>query len=189
MKRTARRTAWVLFLAAALCLPGGCATAKKKFIRKRAEPVVRPVVYTQDEDFRQYSNKYHYTTHFTYWKTWHSEFLATLGENAKREERAAEEAIGHLEGMSHYLLEPKKGELEAQIAILRQVLSGLRTRGSQTFVSKLERVYRVVNTNFSYERVKAFIAPDDVDLGAPSGAPAPAGAPVPAETPATASPS
>ena len=149
----------------------GCATAKKKFIRKRPDKAVQPVMYTEEEQVQKYSNKYQYTTHFTYWRTWHSELLAYLGQNTKREKRAAEEAVGHLDGMKRYLTEPKKSELETEIAVLKDALvtiergmSGQRVNLTQ----KLERSQRVINSDFQFEKVKAFIVPDQVDLGSGS---------------------
>ena len=43
---------------------GGCATAKKKFTRKKAAVDTRPVVYTEKEYVKPYTNEYYYTTNF-----------------------------------------------------------------------------------------------------------------------------
>lgn len=146
----------------------GCATAKKKFIRKRKEPEVRPVVYTQDKFVQQFSNKYHYTTHFTYWKTWHGELINYLSGNAKRARRAGDEAVSHLQGMQRYLIEPKRTELGSQIDDLKAAVRAMDAGGTQGDKSglqqRLEKSMRIINSSFYYKKVMPFILPDAVDL-------------------------
>ena len=154
-----------LMLVVTAGLMSGCATAKKKFIRKRKHQVVRPVVYTEQEYVQQYSNKYRYETHFTYWKTWHSEFLKYLGENAKRERRSAEEAISHLEEMMRYLKEPKHSELAGHIEELKQLKIMIERTGNPVGLThKLERLGRVIESKFYYKKINQYLILDKIDL-------------------------
>lgn len=149
----------------------GCAAAKKKFIRKRKPPAVRPVVFTEEKHVPEYSQKYYYTTHFTYWKTWHGDLLNYLGQNAKRVSRASEEALNHLEEMHRYLREPKKSELRKEIDVFKglteRIRSGASHQGTAGLRQKLERSQRVINSGFYYDKVKPFIVPDKIDLSEP----------------------
>lgn len=150
----------------ALC---GCATMKKKFIRKKPERVIQPVVYTEDKFVKQYSNKYYYSTHFSNWRTWHDELLNSMSDNTKRQERAVQEALMNLQSMQKQLISPKKEELGAQIAEVREAAALLESGKSASDASvrlKLERTRRVINSGFYYDKVKDFIPAETVDLGA-----------------------
>ena len=118
---------------------------------------------------KQYTNKYYYTSHFSYWKTWQDELLGALGQNAKKERRAMDDALSHLEGMQKYLIAPKNTELGVQIAEVREASRLMDSGGGGTSNAsirlKLERTRRIINSGFYYDKVKDFIAPDANDLG------------------------
>lgn len=156
-----RNTALALLLTLTVT---GCANLPKKFIRKTKPKEVKPVVTSQREYTKEFSNKYYYSTHFTQWKTWQDEILNQINGNAKRQERAAEEAIAHLEEMQKLLLEPKQSELGKQIATVKQAAKTLvtdRSRAAQGRArTQIERTRRVISADFDYKEVAAFVAPE-----------------------------
>ena len=165
------RKPFVIIVAALMLVPlAGCASAKKKFMRKGEERVIRPVVFTEEGYSKEFSNKYYYGTHFTNWKTWQDELINYWGKNAKRERRSADEIISNLESMRDLLREPKKSELDAQIDVAKQIRSTIvEDRRSGALRSEAEKLKRVINSNFYYDKVKEFVIPDDIALTPPAG--------------------
>ena len=177
---------WLLVALMSISALAGCATMKKKFIRKKPERQVRPVIYTEEKFVKQYSNKYYYTTHFNNWKTWQDELLNSMTANDKRDERAMQEVLINLEKMQNYLAEPKKTELSRQAADVHKAADAMEAGGSLSDASirlKLERTRRIINGGFYTDKVKDFIVPDTVDLGPAEAAPGAAPAPEKAESP------
>ncbi len=165
MNRTALR---MIVVALALTLgAGGCAAAKKKFTRKKGPTDVRPVVYTEKEYVKPYTNEYYYTNNYNMWKVWHEELVKTSNVNAKHLSRSASEAISRLKEMQNYLEEPKKAELGEQIRQLEGTLvdieRGADVRTGQTrFV--LDKTLRVIKSGFYTDDVKPWIKKDDIVL-------------------------
>lgn len=150
----------------------GCETLPKKFIRKKKQPAYTPsAVYLDEGDYeKQFSNEYYYKTHFTFWKTWHDDMIANLAGNSKKLRRAAQESYSHLEQMSRYL----KPETQARLTPLVQQLDGYRKKFEQGTPSRsdagtqrveLEKIERLVANDFYFDKVKAEILADTVDLG------------------------
>ena len=150
----------------------GCETLPKKFIRKKKQPAHTAAVVPLDESAyeKKFSNEYYYKTHYTFWKTWHDDMIDDLAGNSKRLRRAAQEAYSHLEQMGRYLKPEKKAELEP----LLKELDGYRKKfeegaySPQSLVAMrtdLERLRRLVANDFYYDKVKADLEPDVVDLG------------------------
>lgn len=163
----------------ALCVlaVSGCETLPKKFIRKKPKPAYTPsVVFVDQGAFqKKYSNEYYYKTHFTLWKTWQDEILLNLGGNAKKVKRSAEEAYSHLEQMSRYLKPEKQAKLQPLMdesnRYMRRFQDGNDSRtAAMAMKSDLETLRRRVNNDFYFEKVKADILPDTVDLGSGSQA-------------------
>ena len=172
-----RRLAMMIALIAVAVSLTGCAGLQKKFTRKPKETPVQPVTYTEEQFVKPYSNKYYYTTRFTYWRTWQDELLSSLGKNQKRQRRSLDEAISQLEQMEKYLLEPKKSELRTEIENVRSATLELDTMmGSQAFIlrPKLEKSRRIINTNFNYEKVKDFVRKDELPTEGGASPPPPA---------------
>ena len=87
MRKSFLRLAALLTLAAAFA---GCATMQKKFTPKKKVQAQHSVVYLEEGPYqKKYSNEYYYKTHYTLWKSWHSELLDNLGGNHKKVERDA----------------------------------------------------------------------------------------------------
>lgn len=158
-------------LIAAISL-SGCATVQKKFTRKKKEPAYKPsAVYIEEGPYqKKYSNDYYYKTHYTFWSSWHSEMLNQLNGNRKRLARAAQETIGHLTEMNQYLQPEKQAELKPYYDSMSQICKRL---GGGTFSdsekggirTELERMKRIISSNFYYDKIKASLVSDKVDLG------------------------
>ena len=149
----------------------GCETLPKKFIRKKKEKKHTPsVVYLDQGPYeKQFSNEYYYKTHFTLWKTWHSETLDSLGGNAKKLRRSAEEAYSHLDQMSRYLKPEKQAELKPLLEESKRFMdrfdSGSDSRtAAMAMKSDLDTLRRRISNDFYYDKVKDEILPDAVAL-------------------------
>lgn len=141
----------------------GCATAKKKFVRKQKEQIIRPVVYTEETTVREYTNKYYYQQHFTYWKTWHEELLNYLGRNSKRESRSISEMLSNLVDMRDLLNDPERSALDVHIQEIEKISQSLEdgVRGV-TLRSRIEKLKSMIASDFYYEKVKNSVIPDDI---------------------------
>jgi hypothetical protein len=156
-----------LVLAMALTA-GGCATVKRKFTRKSTQGPARPVVYTEKEYIKPYTNEYYYTNNFNMWKVWQEELLGAIGGNSKHIERSGQEAVARLKEMQGYLIEPKASELGEQIAqvdgaarVLQRISSNTNA-GDAKFT--LEKTLRVIKSKFYTDDVKLWIKKDEIKL-------------------------
>jgi hypothetical protein len=176
-----KRIGWAVLILFLAVEAGGCATVQRKFTRKKKEPAhVAQVVYIENEPYqKKYSNGYYYKTHFTLWKGWQDELIAGFGGNRKKTARNAEEAVSHLEEMQKYLAQAKQQEL----GMLTLQLRGLHDKieiGQYSWSEvgpmkiELEKMKRLIENNFYYEKVKGDILPETVDLGEKNSSPAPA---------------
>jgi hypothetical protein len=166
-----KKIASLLVLSSLFALPG-CASLPKKFIRKKAAPAHTPsVVYIEKGPYqKKYSNEYYYKTHYTLWRTWQDETLDNLNGNAKKLARSAQEAYSNLDQMSRYLKPEKQALLKPLLDEMKAMMDKLQTSNnsrSQTASMRtdLERIQRLVSNDFYYDKIKADILPDEVDLG------------------------
>ncbi len=163
------RSALCAALAATLVLGGaGCATVKKKFTRKKSVQDVRPVVYTEKDYAKPYTNEYYYTNNFNMWKVWQEELVKSIGGNAKSSKRAATEAVARLKEMQSYLEEPKFTELGEQIAQVERAATDIEmgvsdSRGGQAKFT-LEKTLRLIKSGFYTDDVKPWIKKDEIVL-------------------------
>ena len=163
----------LLLLSVFLILQGtGCSSLPKKFIRQKPKPAHTPAtVYIEKGPYKKkYSNEYYYKVHYTLWKTWYDDLLDNLGGNSKKIRQCTQESLGHLDEMGNYLKPDKKKKLTAVASELKRYLArfenGSVSRSETAGMrSDLERLRRRVANNFPYEKVKADLLPDDVDLG------------------------
>ena len=140
-----------------------CASAKKKFVRKQKEQVIRPVVYTEETTVREYTNKYYYQQHFTYWKTWHEELMNYLGRNSKRESRSMNELLSNLVDMRNLLNEPKRSELDVHIQELEKISKSLEEgRRGINLRMELEKRKRLIASDFHYDKVRESVIADEI---------------------------
>lgn len=165
MNRTLTR---MLVVGLALSLgAGGCATVKKKFTRKKDERPVQPVVYTEKDYTKPYTNEYYYTNSYNMWKVWHEELANTRSDNTKHLGRSAAEAVSRLKEMQNLLEEPKRTELGEQITQVERAAAdlerGIDARTGQTKFL-LDKTLRVIKANFHADDVKPWIKKDEIVL-------------------------
>ncbi len=166
-----RKFIGITLIAVLVLSTAGCASFQKKFTRKKKEPKhVATAIYLQEENYqKKYSNEYYYKTHFTYWQTWHSDLLNQLGGNSKKVSRCVQEALSNLVEMKRYLKPEKQAPLEEQIQSLSDIAkkldSGYYSKSSEGSVrSELEKIQRIVNNNFYFNKVKEDLVPDTVAI-------------------------
>lgn len=148
-----------------------CATVQKKFTRKPKEQAYTPKsLYFEEGPYqKKFSNDYYYKTHFTMWRSWHSELLDQLGGNSKKVTRCAQEAVSHLHEMRRYLQPDLQAQLDPVIADLAKVQAKLERGVADSEIGpvrvELERLQRAVNSGFYFDKIKPGLLPDNVDLG------------------------
>ena len=195
-----KRTTLILLCAIFLFHLAGCATVQKKFTRKKKEPAhVAAAIYFEEGTYqKKYSNVYYYKTHYTMWKTWHEDLIKGIGGNRKKIQRNAEETLSHLTQMRNYLVPEKQKELDPLVAEMtryaKKFETGAYSRSEEPGMrTELQKVKRLVDSGFYYDKVASQILPDTVNLGQPAPAapvslPSPAPVVVPASPSASASP-
>jgi hypothetical protein len=144
----------------------GCASAKKKFVRKKKTETKSTVMYTEKEFVRPYSNEYYYTQHYNMWRTWHQDLMKFMDGNAKSRERAGDEVLKNLNGMKQYLNEERGDLLQAEIDDVEastRLMSGADSNRARAARS-LERSYRIIQSNFETADMKPFILEDKIEL-------------------------
>ena len=171
MKKTTAGLMLLIFLSALT----GCESLPKKFIRKKKEAEHTPaVVYIEKGPYqKKFSNEYYYKTHYTLWKTWQGETLDNLNGNSKKRSRSIQEAYSNLDQMSRYLKPEKQTQLQPILEDLKKCMDKLQmNNASASQVSSmrpdLEHIARLVGNDFYYDKVKADLLPDNVDLGGSS---------------------
>ncbi|MDD3906327.1 MAG: hypothetical protein PHS46_07380 [Candidatus Omnitrophica bacterium] len=148
----------------------GCDAVQRKFTRKN-KTVKKPRFY----QLKKYTKKPPpelYKQHYSYWASWQEEMVKVVGQNIKKDQRCAAEAIGHLKDMQALLVEEKADELEAHIESMES-LKAIIARGSLSSAGKdyvrnsLDREDRIIKRDFCYSKVKKFIR---METEEPSGA-------------------
>ena len=169
---------WIPMVLAVTVL-SGCASSsaiQKKFTRKAKEPAHKAAtIYIEEQGpyQKKFSNEYYYKSHFTLWKTWHSDLMDQLGGNSKKVTRCAQEALGHLTEMNRYLNPQKQSELAevlGEFSQIEQMIERGPVSDTQigTMRADLERIQRLIANNFYFDKVQASLVPEAVDLGSGS---------------------
>ena len=147
-------TITAIFLAVSLT---GCDALQKKFTRKNTAPK-KPRFY-QIKKYTKKPSPELYKQHYAYWSSWQEEMMQFIGQNHKKDERAIEEAIGHLKDMQNILIPKKAEEMQPYI----EKMEGVRAiifRGELSFANvdsvrnTLEREDRAIKREFCYSKVK-----------------------------------
>ncbi len=158
----------LIFVASSLA---GCETVQRKFTRKAKEPkhVTSVIPLSEGSYQKKFSNEFYYKSHYTLWKSWHSDLIQSLGENQRKVERAGQEALGHLTELKAYLVPEKQAELNFQIEDLSKIVG--RINAGNTSASEipfmrasLEKIRRIVASNFYFNKIKDQMVPESVDL-------------------------
>jgi hypothetical protein len=165
---------------ACVILVSGCASAQKKFTRKKKEKRVPTAIFIDEGPYqKQFSNEYYYQNHYTLWKSWHDELLSQLGGNQKKVKRCANEAYNHLSDLGNYLKPEKRAELKPLVDDLAKIVQRIENANYSKSDEggmrvELEKIRRLVANDFYYNKVKEHVLPDNVDLGQGSSVAAPA---------------
>ena len=144
----------IMILAAGLA---GCDAVQKKFTRKN-KTVAKPRFY-QLKKYQKKPSPELYKQHYAYWASWQEEMIQFLGQNHKKDERAVEEAIGHLKDMQNILVPSKAEEMQLHIDRMESaraiIFRGELSSANKDYVhSTIEREDRAIKRDFSYNKVK-----------------------------------
>jgi len=167
MKNFSKRIAMILFVGIVAINLSGCATLKKKFIRKKPPTKVSPVLVPQDYK-GIYPNSVLYSNHFNYWRTWTEDLIDcidTRGSN-KREILASARAVEDLQRMQDLLTGEKKEELSKYIKFYQEVQKKFEAGqpdeiNASRLRSDLESRRRVIIRKFEPKEVKNYIIKEE----------------------------
>ena len=176
---------WGLVLLAIVFLAGltGCDAVQRKFTRKKT--VVKQPHFYQLKKYTRKPSPELYKQHFAYWQSWQGELVQFIGDNHKKDERAIEEALGHLKDMQNLLIPSKAEAIEPHIDNMERARE-IVLRGELSFANKdyvrsiVEREGRIIGKDFCYQKVKNDIRTNFDDdsapqLTSPAGKEAPGG--------------
>lgn len=139
----------------------GCEALRKKFTRKKKEPVKIPRVY-QVKKYEKKPSPELYKKHYAYWRSWQSELIQVLGRNHKKDMRCIEEIVGNLSDMENILIPEKAEALRARIEKLKKVKDtifneNLTQANKSSVMMTLEREDRYIKREFDYKKVKNYL--------------------------------
>ncbi len=147
----------VIFMLANLT---GCEAVRKKFTRKKKEPVKIPRLY-QVKKYEKKPTPELYKKHYAYWSSWQSELIRVLGQNHKKDMRCIEEIAGNLRDMQNILV-PEKGailgnHIDKLVKTRDIIFKEELTQANKDYVKRtLEREDRFIKREFVYEKVKNY---------------------------------
>lgn len=147
----------------------GCEAFRKKFTRKKKEPVKMPRIY-QVKKYEKKPTPELYKKHYAFWSGWQSELAKVLGENHKKDMRCIEEIMGNLSDMRNMLVEEKAKPLDAHIIKLSKVKDMIfgeeLTQWNSSYIKRaLEREDRAIRRGFNYNKVKDHLKKSFEDNG------------------------
>lgn len=166
MNRSPVRTvALFVIVALTVSLLSGCSPGwKQKFIRKRKGEVRGPqaVLVLEPDHKAVLPAPDRYREHYAFWKSWHSDLLASLGEIPKRDKAYLSGTIGELEGMRSVLAGELAEKLTAVLEELRRMerewaQAPASWRPSATTRTRLQQLQRQIAKEFHYSRIKESI--------------------------------
>lgn len=147
----------VFLLIAAVFLPCGCYSLRKKFVRKKKYTKELPVYV----DFKEYSrapSKESYVSYYLFVRGWIDELITTVdkGVSFKRQKRAAEEIIMNLEQMMSFYNQAGKDEVyplyEKFLAVKQEMEKNPYPSEVRriSFLKNLEHLKRVFESTCNY---------------------------------------
>lgn len=139
----------------------GCEAVRKKFTRKKKEPVKMPRIY-QTKIYEKKPSPELYKKHYAYWASWQSELIRVLGQNHKKDTRCIEEIVGNLNDMRNILIQERAEKLAPHIEILEKVKEVIfkedLTHANKDYVRRtLEREDRFIKREFVFDKVKNYL--------------------------------
>lgn len=139
----------------------GCETVRKKFTRKKKATVKVPKMYQTKMYYKKPAPEL-YKKHFSYWDSWHSELIKTLGKNHKKDVKCIEESVNNLNDMQGLLVPEKADRLRNHIDKLVKIKDIIfkedLTQFNKNYVlMTLEREDRAIKREFKYAKIKDYI--------------------------------
>ncbi len=139
----------------------GCEAVRKKFTRKKKEPVKMPRIY-QVKIYEKKPSPELYKKHYAYWVSWQSELIRVLGQNHKKDVRCIEEIMGNLNDMRNILINEKGDVLAPHIEKMEKVKDLIfkedLTQANKDYVRRtLEREERFIKKEFVFDKVKDYL--------------------------------
>ncbi len=159
-----RLTAYGLLLTTCLLIITGCSPEwRRKFVRKKKNvSPPQPVLVLQADMQAIHPPAVRYREHFAYWKSWHSELMASLGQIRKRDLRYLNGAAGELRSLAELL----SGSSADRMREISNELSEMEVRWSSKPASwrvsvrdrlRLEQIEREINRDFHYSNIQSSI--------------------------------
>jgi len=160
-----KKTILYLFAACLLADLSGCASLRKKFIRKkRKEEEEKTTVILALEDYDKIAD-YHnlYKKHFLLWQYWCDELISSLKMNYKKQKECAAQSLENLISLKKYVSSSKKEPLSTYIQRFEKIKLKVDRRKITNDIEKartvreLEKLKRLVDKEYRYSEIKAFI--------------------------------
>ena len=157
-----RKILSILLIFALLISLAGCSEEwRKKFVRKKKEPVKKPSIY-QAKKYKKEPTEQLYNKHYNYCISWLSELVKDLGQNSKKDTRCIEEALGQIKEMQGILLPEKGRELDKHINRLKEVQDLIVRQdlgqGNMDYARRsVEREERFLRSEFYYHKIKDYM--------------------------------
>jgi len=156
-----RKFLWFLFAVAVLSL-SGCATLKRKFVRKKKKEEKQKVVLAL-EDYDKLID-YHelYKKHYLLWGYWHDELISALEKSYKKQRVCIDQVLEHLDSLKKYITPEKASLLEEYISRLEKIRKRLYGRSlndieKDRISRELEKLKRLIDKEFRYSEIKSYI--------------------------------
>jgi hypothetical protein len=159
----------LILLFAVLSSCAGCSgTWRKKFVRAKKDeikegPILQPYDYK-----REFTNQQLYANNYTFWRNSESELIRSVKskDSSKRIKSHCAYAMVDIKKLSDLLIEEKTVQLQPYVSELEEIIEKMAqpnyvSSNSNILVSRLSRHYRAVSRDFSYQRMKNFIKPDE----------------------------
>jgi hypothetical protein len=161
----AKQSLWryIAFFLLLCVLAEGCGPQwRRKFIRKRK--VVNPpapILVLQSETQAIYPPDVRYREHFAFWKSWHSDLVASLGKSQRRDLTTLTGTLGELRSMRELLTGAPADRLSGILEELSKVQESWSSKESGGFWSipspqrtRLTRLQREIDKKFHYSKIK-----------------------------------
>ena len=167
MKRATGRLVALAVLAAFVCGTAGCGQVfKRKFVRKNQKvKTVQPILTLESDAQATYPPAIRYREHYAYWKSWHSELLASYGQIQKRDLSYLNGSLSELASLKELLTgEPQQRLVAILIEMNRIRDSWLKMpepwKPPVSDRTTLQRIERAVTKKFVYSKIRKAIIED-----------------------------
>lgn len=141
----------------------GCATLRRKFVRKKKKEEQKPTVILALKDYDKLINYQDlYKKHFLLWQYWQEELISALGQNFKKQRECIDQALENLSALEKYITPDKKSTLDTYLARLDKIRKRLYGRSLNSIEKdrikrELEKIKRLVDKGYRYSKIKSYI--------------------------------